>query len=93
MDKPKIAYVEDVTKHRMKLPLYDLYPKTENAWIAPNATVSKLLHLKVFIINNHNHYGKKKINDIFNIVGEVLLRRWSSIWYNTVIRGDINRIE
>ena len=49
----------------MKLPLYDLAPRTENAWVAPNAT----------------------------LVGEVLLRRWSSIWYNTVIRGDINKVE
>lgn len=41
VDKPKIAYVEDQSKHRMKLQLYDLYPRSENAWIAPNATVSK----------------------------------------------------
>jgi hypothetical protein len=40
-EKPRLAYAEDLSKHRMKLPLYDLYPKTENAWIAPNATVSK----------------------------------------------------
>ena len=26
------------------------------------------------------------------IVGEVLVKRWASIWYNTVIRGDINRV-
>lgn len=26
-------------------------------------------------------------------VGEVLIRRFSSIWYNCVIRGDINRVE
>ena len=41
LDKPKIAYVEELSKHRFKLPLYDLYPRSENAWIAPNATVSK----------------------------------------------------
>jgi len=33
------------------------------------------------------------IYDEFNIVGEVLLKRWVSVWYNTVIRGDINRVE
>jgi len=37
----KIAYQEEISKHRMKLPLYDLYPRTENNWIAPNATVSE----------------------------------------------------
>jgi carbonic anhydrase/acetyltransferase-like protein (isoleucine patch superfamily) len=49
----------------MKLPLYDIRPKNESAWIAPNATV----------------------------VGEVMIRRFASIWYNAVIRGDINRVE
>jgi len=49
----------------MKLPLYDLEPRTENNWIAPSATV----------------------------IGEVLMRRFSSVWYNAVIRGDINRVE
>ena len=49
----------------MKLPLYDLMPKSENAFIAPNATV----------------------------IGEVLLRRWSTVWYNAVVRGDINKVE
>jgi hypothetical protein len=41
LDKPSIAYQEDLSKHRMKLGLYDLYPRSENAWIAPNATVGK----------------------------------------------------
>ena len=53
------------SKHRMKLPLYDLEPKLENCWVAPNSTV----------------------------VGEVRIRRWSSVWYNCVIRGDINRVD
>jgi carbonic anhydrase/acetyltransferase-like protein (isoleucine patch superfamily) len=52
-------------KHRMKLQLYDLEPKLENCWVAPNSTV----------------------------VGEVSIRRWSSVWYNCVIRGDINRVD
>ena len=30
---------EDHTKHRMKLPLYDLEPRTEQNWIAPSATI------------------------------------------------------
>ena len=32
-------------------------------------------------------------NNVLCIVGEVMLRRWSSVWYNSVIRGDINRVE
>lgn len=40
----RVAYGnEELSKHRMKLPLYDIAPKTENSWIAPNATVSKCL--------------------------------------------------
>mgnify|MGYP006121839971 FL=1 len=49
----------------MKLPLYDLEPRTENNWIAPSAT----------------------------IIGEVQVRRFASIWYNAVIRGDINKVD
>ena len=26
------------------------------------------------------------------IVGEVYLKRWASVWYNSVVRGDINRV-
>jgi serine acetyltransferase len=60
-----LTYESEESKHRAKLPLYDLEPKIENAWIAPNAT----------------------------IVGEVRIRRWASVWYNSVVRGDINRVE
>jgi len=70
----KIAYQEEVTKHRSKLPLYDLEPISENAWIAPNSTI-----------------GKRGLNNS-GIVGEVLLKRFVSVWYNCVIRGDINRV-
>jgi len=28
----------------MKLGLYDLYPRSENAWIAPNATVGMYIY-------------------------------------------------
>jgi hypothetical protein len=47
---PKIAYQDEISKHRMKLPLYDLYPRTENNWIAPNATIS--------IISLINHFSR-----------------------------------
>ena len=56
--------VDEETKHRMRLPLYDLMPRFDNNWVAPNATV----------------------------VGEVAVHKWASIWYNSVIRGDINRV-
>ena len=26
------------------------------------------------------------------LVGEVIVSKWASIWYNSVIRGDINRV-
>ena len=61
----QVRAIEEHSKHRMKLSLYDLEPRTENNWIAPSATV----------------------------IGEVQLRRFASIWYNVVIRGDINRVE
>jgi len=27
------------------------------------------------------------------VIGEVQLRRFASVWYNAVIRGDINRVD
>ena len=39
--KPQLSMVTEESKHRMKLPLYDLMPKTENNWVAPNSTISK----------------------------------------------------
>ena len=30
------------TKHRVKLPLYDLRPRLEQCWVAPNSTIGKL---------------------------------------------------
>ncbi len=41
IEVPRVAYVEDHSKHRMRVPLYDLEPRTENSWIAPNATLGK----------------------------------------------------
>jgi hypothetical protein len=61
----KLTMAKEESTHRMKLPLYDLEPKLENCWVAPNSTV----------------------------IGEVRIRRWSSVWYDCVIRGDINRVD
>ena len=55
---------EEETKHRVKLPLYDLFPRIEACWVAPNSTV----------------------------VGECQINQYATIWYNSVIRGDINRV-
>ena len=45
-NKPKLAYVEEITKHRQQLPLYDLKPRTDANWIAPNATLG--IYCKTF---------------------------------------------
>ena len=55
---------EEETKHRVKVPLYDLFPRIENCWVAPNSTV----------------------------VGEAHVKQFATVWYNTVVRGDINRV-
>ena len=34
-----IAYLAPLSRHRQVLPLYDQVPKTQDAWIAPNATL------------------------------------------------------
>ena len=62
---PPLSMVDEESQHRIKLPLYDLFPYIENCWVAPNSTV----------------------------VGEVYMHRFASVWYNSVIRGDINRVE
>ncbi len=35
----------------------------------------------------------RELNLSFSIVGEVRIRRWSTVWYNCVVRGDINRVD
>jgi hypothetical protein len=46
---PRVAYLEEISKHRLKLPLYDLEPKTENCWIAPNSTLGiNIIFISVF---------------------------------------------
>ena len=42
-NKPQLTMAEEETKHRMKLPLYDLNPRVENCWVAPNSTIGKSL--------------------------------------------------
>jgi carbonic anhydrase/acetyltransferase-like protein (isoleucine patch superfamily) len=59
-----IAYLEQLSRHRTHLPLYDLVPTTDNAWVAPNAT----------------------------LVGEVYVSKFATVWYNAVIRGEVNAV-
>ena len=40
-DKATLTMATEESKHRMKLPLYDLSPYIENCWIAPNSTIGK----------------------------------------------------
>ena len=41
---PQVTLMNEESKHRVKLPLYDLDPKIENCWVAPNATVGKFIN-------------------------------------------------
>ena len=36
-----LSMATEESKHRAKLPLYELEPKIEASWVAPNATVGK----------------------------------------------------
>ena len=39
--KPQLSMVNEETKHRVVLPLYDMRPRMENNWVAPNSTIGK----------------------------------------------------
>ena len=41
LDKATLTMATEESKHRIKLPLYDIDPSIENCWIAPNATVGR----------------------------------------------------
>ena len=34
-----IAYMQDLSRHRQCMPIYNNIPYTEDAWIAPNASI------------------------------------------------------
>ena len=40
-NKPQLSMANEETKHRVKLSLYDLRPRIENCWVAPNSTIGK----------------------------------------------------
>lgn len=59
-----IAYLQDSSRHRQRMPLYDAIPKVDDAWVAPNAT----------------------------LVGEVIVSKWATVWYNVTIRAEMNAV-
>ena len=65
-------------KHRMKLPLYDIEPRTENNWIAPRATIIGEVQIKRFASVWHNAVIRGDIN-------RVDIRNFAAIGENTVI--------
>ena len=79
VNRAAVTMANEESKHRMKVPLYDIEPQIENCWIAPNATIGK--YFLLFLIPYTSI-----------IVGEVRIRRWASVWYNSVVRGDINQV-
>lgn len=34
-----IAYMQELSRHRQVMPLYDVAPNVDNAWVAPNASL------------------------------------------------------
>eukprot|EP00353_Schmidingerella_taraikaensis_P009408 CAMPEP_0185578210 /NCGR_PEP_ID=MMETSP0434-20130131/12307_1 /TAXON_ID=626734 ORGANISM="Favella taraikaensis, Strain Fe Narragansett Bay" /NCGR_SAMPLE_ID=MMETSP0434 /ASSEMBLY_ACC=CAM_ASM_000379 /LENGTH=258 /DNA_ID=CAMNT_0028195965 /DNA_START=14 /DNA_END=790 /DNA_ORIENTATION=+ len=59
-----IAYLQESSRHRQRMPLYDTIPQVADAWVAPNAT----------------------------LVGEVIVSKWATIWYNVTIRAELNAV-
>ena len=59
-----IAYLNETSRHRQTMPLYENIPQTDNAWVAPNAS----------------------------LIGDVFLSKWTTVWYNVVIRGEMNAV-
>lgn len=60
-----VAYLQDTSRHRQRMPLYDAIPVVQtDAWVAPNAA----------------------------LVGDVIVSRWSTIWYGVTIRAELNAV-
>ena len=39
--RAQLTMATEESKHRVRLPLYDLRPRIENCWVAPNSTIGK----------------------------------------------------
>jgi carbonic anhydrase/acetyltransferase-like protein (isoleucine patch superfamily) len=74
----KLSMIDDESKHRAKLPMYDLEPKIEHAWVAPNATVVGETRIRRWASVWHNAVIRGDIN-------RVDLHHFASIGAGTVI--------
>ena len=59
-----VAYMQELSRHRQQMPLYDVAPHVDNAWVAPNAS----------------------------LIGEVIVSKYATVWYNVVIRAELNPV-
>ena len=59
-----VAYLQETSRHRQMMPLYDAVPQVNDAWIAPNAS----------------------------LIGEVIVSKWATVWYNVTIRAELNAV-
>jgi len=59
-----IGFMQDLSRHRQVMPLYDVAPTIDNAWVAPNAS----------------------------LIGEVVVSKYATVWYNVVIRAELNPV-
>jgi gamma-carbonic anhydrase len=59
-----IAYMQDLSRHKQTMSLYDVKPTVDDAWIAPNAS----------------------------LIGEVIVSKYATVWYNVVIRAELNPV-
>jgi hypothetical protein len=37
-----IAHMQEMSRHRQQMPIYDSIPQVDQAWVAPNASLSKI---------------------------------------------------
>lgn len=59
-----VAYMQELSRHRQVMPLYDVVSTIDNAWVAPNAS----------------------------LIGEVIVSKYATVWYNVVIRAELNPV-
>ena len=75
----EISYADELSRHRTHLPLYDLYPFSENNYIAPSSTLVGEVFIDSYATIWNNVVIRGDINAVY--VGG-----YSSIGENTVIQ-------
>lgn len=50
-----ISYMQELSRHRQVMPLYNTVPSVDDAWIAPNASLGKLL-TEIIRVNGINSW-------------------------------------